>query len=115
MWRSSSISPSKKSWRGRRARRRRRACAPGGLRDRGGTAPFAAAHHGRAALEAVEDVHVALVVHLPLKEELAHLEERRLREKRVGARLVLGADALDLEVLRQLVEAALEALARLHQ
>mmetsp|Transcript_51337 Transcript_51337/g.133406 ORF Transcript_51337/g.133406 Transcript_51337/m.133406 type:complete len:226 (+) Transcript_51337:244-921(+) len=68
-----------------------------------------------SAFETMKDVHVAIVVHLVLEEELAHLVKGRLREQRVRASLVLRADAFDLEVLGELIEPALEALAGLHE
>eukprot|EP00964_Phaeocystis_antarctica_P049726 scaffold28807_cov67-Phaeocystis_antarctica.AAC.18 len=61
------------------------------------------------------DLEALVVVQLVLKEELAHFEKGRLREERVGAGVVLGPDALHLQVLGQLVEPALEVLTRLHQ
>ena len=68
-----------------------------------------------AAADAEDDVEVLVVVELVLEEELPHLEEGRLREERVRARLVLGAGAVDLEVLRHLVQPALEVVAVPHQ
>eukprot|EP00308_Calcidiscus_leptoporus_P025129 CAMPEP_0119376206 /NCGR_PEP_ID=MMETSP1334-20130426/39513_1 /TAXON_ID=127549 /ORGANISM="Calcidiscus leptoporus, Strain RCC1130" /LENGTH=341 /DNA_ID=CAMNT_0007394727 /DNA_START=40 /DNA_END=1065 /DNA_ORIENTATION=+ len=67
-----------------------------------------------AAPKPVQHVVVLAVVDVILKEERAHLEEGRLREERVGSRLVLGSDALHLKLLGQLGQPALEVFARAH-
>merc|ERR1712194_706686 len=77
------------------------------------TAPYL--HRVVRLPEAVDGVEVLGVVQLVLEEELAHLEEGGLGEERIRTRVVLRANALHLQVLRQLIQSALEAFARLHQ
>jgi len=64
--------------------------------------------------EAVQHAEVLGVVDDVVKVQLPQLEEGGARQERVAAGLVLRADALDVEVVGEVVEAALEVLAALH-
>ena len=84
------------------------------LRDRG--APRAEAEElAEERLDGRHDLAVARDGVAALEVDAAQLEEGRRGEQRVRARLVHGADALDVEVLRELVEAPLERVAGGHE
>lgn len=58
---------------------------------------------------------VLAVVDVVFEEHLLHAEEGLTGEKRVGSGLMLGSDALDLELIGHLLETALEVLGALHE
>ena len=58
---------------------------------------------------------ILAVVDVVLEEHLLHLEEGLPGEEAVAPRLVLRPDPLHLQLVGQLLQAALQVLARLHQ
>ncbi|KAI3486171.1 hypothetical protein L1887_50312 [Cichorium endivia] len=106
---------------GRRVSARHRA------RDRGSVVealhrdgpPLRVVHHAvgmrRARREAIQASEVLGIVNRSVKVLLAHLEERRRREQAVATRLVLLPDTTHLQVVGDILQAALERLAASHE
>jgi hypothetical protein len=55
------------------------------------------------------------VVDVVLEEHLLHLEEGLACEQRIGSGLMLGPDALNLQLVGHFLKAAFEVFAGLHQ
>ena len=86
-----------------------------GEADGGGGGGRWGARGNEVGAESVHVSEILAVVDVVLEEHLLHLEEGLPGEEAVTAGLMLGADSPHFEFVGELLEAALQILARLHQ